>query len=144
MKEKYANIYSHILQLQPCSHAGLIMYSDLHKQSFFPCSFHFFLTFQNIQYLSSYLTFPADVLEHTISYSLLTINVSKKSIPVECHRSILALFCLLPRRCVHFLLVCQLGILEKVTISLQKDQEGQVYIHLTSCNCKSTMENKER
>lgn len=126
-----------------CSHAGLIMYSDLHKQSFFPCSFHFFLISQYIQYLPSYLTLPIDVLKYKISYPLLTLNVPKMSIPAECHRSILALFCLLPRHYVHFLLVCQLGILEKVTISLQKDQEGQVYIHLTSCNCKSTMENRE-
>lgn len=66
----------------------------------------------------------------------------KKSSPAECHRSILALFCLLPTHYVHFLLVCQLEILEKVTISLEKDQEGQVYIHLTSCNCKSKKEKK--
>lgn len=69
--------------------------------------------------------------------------MSKKSSPAECHRSILALFCLLPRHYVHFLLVCQLEILEKATISLQKDQEGQVYNHLTWYNCKSTRKNRK-
>lgn len=63
-------------------------------------------------------------------------GLTQDFLPVGCHRSILVLFCLWPKRCVHFLQAYPLKLLEEVIASHQTDPKGLAYSHWTSYSYK--------